>query len=332
VRQPKYRFLVIALLGAGTIAAGLAGIATRSRAGSLSTAIIGLFPKSVGEIGYADLKAARKFSWWPQIREQLLPSRFRQFEQFMAAAGVNPDTQVEELTWGAISGSQGGSEELLGVALGNFDPSSADAKFKQQKTPIIEERGYHLYAFGTGKGPSDILFFFIDSNTAAFGQREALEQLIGVRFGDTESLLSNDKVFPYINDANGSGIIWAVLDKSYTHLAMQQLLPQVSQFPQAAQIVDRLHAMIINIDADSGVDAKLQAVCDSPDDANLLAAGLQAGLMYRRYQEASNNQDLAHVIDQVRVAPAGDRLKIEVPVTEDQVTALIKSKTFVMPM
>ena len=109
-----------------------------------------------------------------------------------------------------------------------------------------------------------------------------------------------------------------MLDKNYTHLAMQQLLPQASQFPQAAAIIDRLQAMTIDVDADSGVDAKFQAVCNSTDDANLLGAALQAGLMYRRYQEAQTNPDLAKALDGVRVAPTGDRLKVEAPVSQDQ--------------
>ena len=73
--------------------------------------------------------------------------------------------------------------------------------------------------------------------------------------------------------------------------------------------------MTISVDADSGIDAHFQAVCNSPDDANLLAAGMQGALMMRRYQEAQDHPDLAGALDQVRVAPAGDRLKIEAPVT-----------------
>jgi hypothetical protein len=334
-RQPKGMlckagFVGIAIL-AVAVAAGLVSTPMRTSAGTLNTSIVGMFPKNVGEFAYADLKAARKLTWFPQVREQILPSRFRDFEKFLTSAGIDPNTQVEEMAWGGITVGKSG-EEIVGVALGNFDPSSTEARFKAQKMPMTELRGYHIFTFGSGTGSNDIQFFFIDSNTAAFGHRPALEKLIGVRFGDSESLLANDTLFPLINEANGGGVIWAVLDKSYTHLAMTQLVPQVSQFPQAAAIVDRLHAMTINIDADSGVDAKLQAVCDSPDDANLLAAGLQAGLMYRRYQEASSNPDLARVLDNVHVSPTGDRLKIEVPVSEDQITSLIKSRVFAVPM
>ena len=334
-KQPKGNFGKVSLAGAAILMAvalaAMISVPGRTSAGTLNTSIIGMFPKSVGEFAYADLKAARKLTWFPQVREQMLPSRFRDFEKFLTSAGIDPNTQVEEMAWGGISVGKGG-EEVVGVALGNFDPNSTEARFKSQKMPMTDIRGYHVFTFGSGTGANDIQFFFIDSNTAAFGHRSALEKLIGVRFGDSESLLTNDTLFPLINEANGGGVIWAVLDKNYTHLAMTQLVPQVNQFPQAAAIVERLHAMTINIDADSGVDAKLQAVCDSPDDANLLAAGLQAGLMYRRYQEASTNPDLARVLDSVHVSPTGDRLKIEVPVSEDQLTALIKSRVFAVPM
>ncbi len=78
-----------------------------------------MFPKTVGEFAYADLKSARQFPWFPQLREQLLPSRFRQFEQFLTTAGVDPNTQVDELAWGAINAGKSGGEQVLGVASGH---------------------------------------------------------------------------------------------------------------------------------------------------------------------------------------------------------------------
>jgi hypothetical protein len=327
-----HRSIATYLLAVTALLAGLTSASQRTAAGSLNTSVVGMFPKEVGEFAYADLKSARKFSWFPQLRDQLLPSRFREFEKFLASAGVDPDTQVDELAWGGVSGGKGGSEQVAGVALGTFDPSASEARFKQQKLPMIEVHGYHLFAFGTGSGPDDILFTFIDSNTAAFGHRSALEKLIDVRTGVAESLLTNDLLFPLINEANGTGIIWAALDQSYANLAMQQLIPQASQFPQAAAIIKRIRAMTISVDAESGVDTHFQAVCNSPDDANLLAAALQAGLMYRRYQESHANPDLAGALDQVRVAPAGDRLKVDVPVTQDQLLSLIRTHAFAAPM
>ena len=266
------------------------------------------------------------------MREQLLPSKFRQFEQFLTSSGVDPNSQVEELAWGGLPVSKAGGEDVVGVALGPFDPSSTEAQFKAKKLPSVEYHGYHLWAYGSGTGEGDILFTFLDSNTAAFGHRSALEQLIEVRMGGAPSLLTNDQLFPLINEVNGSGLVWGVLDKNYTHLAMQQLFPETGQFPQAAAIVERLKAMTISVDASSGVNAKFQAVCNSTDDANLLGAAFQAGLMYKRYQEAQANPDFAKVLDGVSVVPAGDRLKVEAPVSEAQLGSLINTRIFAVPM
>jgi hypothetical protein len=309
--------------------ASMAAVPARGSAGSISTGVIAMFPRQVGEFAYADLKSARQFDWFPQFHEQILPSRFRQFEEVLSSAGVDPNTHVEELVWGELPLSKSG-EEAVGVALGSFDQSSIEDRFKQQKLPVVDYRGFHLYASAIGS--SDSLITFLDSNTAAFGPRPALEKLVDVRMGTGESLLANDTLFPLISEGNGSGVFWAVLDKSNAHLAMQQLVPQASQFRQAAAVINRVHAMMIKVDAGSGMDARFQVVCDSVDDANLLGAALQAGVIYRRYLDGQSHPDLAKVLDNLRVTPSGDRLTVEVPVSDDQLGAIIKTKPFAVPM
>jgi hypothetical protein len=313
-------------------------------AGRLGPDIIGLFPKNVGEFAYADLKKARSLKWFGQLQEQMLPDRFKQFEKFLASAGIDPNSQVEELAWalvpeGMSAKSEGSGsdavptgEQIVGVALGNYQPSSAESYFKQQKLPTFKSRGYTLYAFGTGSGPNDLFFFFIDSNTAAFGHRALLEKMIEVRFGGEEGLLRNDTFYPLINEANGTGVVWAVLNPAYTRLAMKQLAPEIEQFPEAAKIVTRMQDMIINVNADSGLDGKFQAVCGSTDDANTLSQLLQAGLLYKRYTAQKDNPDLAQLLDQAKISPGGDRVQIRMTLSDDQMTSLIRHNTFAFKM
>jgi hypothetical protein len=323
-----------------------------ARANRLGADIIGLFPKEVGEFAYADLKKARTMPWFPQLQEQLLPERFRQFEKFLATAGVDPNTQVEELAWGlvaevATSKTNGTSktegvesaessavptgEQIVGVALGNYNPESTESYFKRQKLPTFKARNYTLYAFGTGSGPSDLFFLFIDSSTAAFGHRSVLEKMVEVRFGAEDGLLRNDKFYPLINEANGNGIVWAVLNSAYTRLAMQQLAPEVEQFPEAAKLVGRMQNMLINITASSGIDGKFQSICASPEDANTMAQLLQAGLLYKRFQ-SKDNPDMADMLDKARVLPSGDRVILNLTLTDEQMTSLIKHNTFALKM
>ncbi len=332
------------LVAAGVLVAMSLAMPKPARAGRLGADVIALFPKEVGEFAYADLKKARSLKWFPQLQEQMIPDKFRQFEKFLASAGVDPNSQVDELAWGLVAEGMSAKtedagsaavptgEEIVGVALGNYNASSTEAFFKQQKLPTFKARGYTLYAFGTGSGSNDLFFFFIDSNTAAFGHRAILEKMIEVRFGSEEGLLRNEKLFPLINEANGSGVVWAVLNPAYTRLAMQQLAPEVEQFPEAAKLVSRMQNMIITVEASSGVDGKFQAVCGSTEDANTLGQLLQAAFLYKRYQAQKDNPDLAQLLDQARVTPAGDRVTLRMSLTDDQMTSLIRKNTFALKM
>jgi len=310
-----------------------------------------MFPQNIGEFAYADLKQARGLSWFPQLKQQMLPSRFKQFEQFLTSAGIDPNSQVEEVAWATVGAppspapqnGQGntppqqaqpapGSEQVLGVALGSFRPETAETYFKAQKLPVVKVRNFSLYAFGGGSGPADLFFFFIDANTAAFGQRQQLERLIGIRAGEEQGLLTDSKMLPLINEANGSGVVWAVMNSAYAQLAMQQLAPEAAQFPQAQQLVSRLRALSLQIIAGSGVQARFQSICATPDDANTFAALLQAGLLYKRYQVGNSNPDLAALLDSTRIAPAGDRLNVQLSLTDEQMISLIRRNTFAVTM
>ena len=138
-----------------------------AHATNLGAEVIGMFPQNAGEFAYADLRQARALSWFPQLKEQMLPERFRQFERFLASAGIDPNSQVEELAWamvptapanGAAQNAAPASEEVVGVALGTFRPESAEAYFKAQKMAAVKVRNYSLYAFGSGSGAENLFF------------------------------------------------------------------------------------------------------------------------------------------------------------------------------
>jgi len=307
-------------------------------ANSLSTDVIGMFPKNVGEFAYADLKQARSLSWFPQLKQQLLPARFKQFEQLLTSAGVDPNSQVEELAWALVPGDMSASpsavpsdEEVVGVALGTYQPDAAEAYFKSKKLPVVKVRNFSLFGFGGGTGPTDLFFVFIDASTAAFGQRQQIERLIAVRNGDEQGLLSNTDLSPLILQANGSGMVWAVLDAPYTRLAMQQLTPAVQQFPQAAQLATRLKALTLEIKGGTGIQAFFEAVCTTPDDANTFAALMQAGILYQKYTVGSSNPDLASMLDQASILPSGDRLQVRFALTDNQIAGMIQHNTFSIP-
>jgi hypothetical protein len=330
-------------LAAGSLLALLAVMAKPVKAGGVGADTLGLFPKNTGELGYVDLKKARTMKWFPALEQQVLPERFRQFEKFLASAGVDPNSQVDELVWGlvpdtATTNAQGvvtnlpSGEHTVGIAMGSYNPESTEAFFKQQKLPMVKVDTYTLFAFGSGTGADDLFFFFLDSSKAVFGHKALLDKLLEIRVGREDGLLRNDTMYNLINEANGSGVVWAVLDPAYTQLAMNQLAPEVQQFPDAAKLIQRMKSMVISANASSGVDAKFQAVCGSTQDANTLSQLVQAGLLYKKYQASKENPEFGQLLDQTNVVPSGDRLVIGMSVSDDQMTALIRRNTFALKL
>lgn len=328
---------VCALLVVGALAARSA------KAGGVSADTLALFPKATGEVGYVDLKSARGEKWFPALREQILPDRFKQFEKFLASAGVDPNSQVDELVWGLVpqsmanndKGANSGvpsSEMTVGIAMGNYNPETTEAYFKQQNLSLTKIGDFTLFAFGSGSGADDLYFFFLDPSKAVFGHRPLLQKLVDIRMGKEDGLMRNEQMYSLINEVNGSSVVWAVLNPAYTRLAMSQLAPQVQQFPDAAALVQRMQAMIITASPSGGVDAKFQGVCGSTADANTLSQLMQAGLLYQKYEASKTNPDLAQLLDQANVSPSGDRVLIALTVSDDQMTSLIKRNTFAFKM
>jgi hypothetical protein len=331
------------VLAASSLWMILAVLARPVQASGVSADTIALFPKNTGELGYVDLKKARGEKWFPALREQILPEKFKQFEKFLASAGVDPNSQVDEMVWGLVPDATGkddkgastgipSSEQTVGIAMGNYNPDSTEAYFKQQNLATSKIENYTLFAFGSGSDAGDLYFFFLDSSKAVFGNKPQLEKLLNIRLGKEDGLLRNEPMYNLINEVNGSYVVWAVLDPGYTRLAMSQLAPEVQQFPESAALVQRMQAMIITATAGSGVDSKFQAVCGNTQDANTLSQLMAAGLLYKKYQASKDNPDLAQLLDQANVSPSGDRVVIALSVSDDQMTSLIRRNTFAFKM
>lgn len=335
------------------LALALSAHAPVARASSFSSRLLGYFPKEIEEFGYADLKTARQAPWFAQFQSQILPPQFRQFTQFLSGAGIDPSSQINEIAWGAVNSSSAHSEssataaasggdspqqpqilgeQVVGIAVGNFNPDLTDQYYAKQQMPRISVRGYTIYAFGAGVSPTEMCFFFFDPGTAAFGHRALLEKMIGVSFGDEESILANSTLFPLVNEVNGDSTMWAAFDQSYTRLGISQFLPEAAQFPGADALLSRVKSMTVKVDADHGLDAQVTPICGSTGDALTLAQLLQAGLLFKRYQQAESNPDMAKLIDATSVSADGDHLRIHTQIPDDLLRALLERGAFSLRM
>jgi len=307
---------------------------TTLRAGTLSVDVIAMFPKNTAEFAYANLKEARQFPWYAQFKSQTLPVRFSDLEHFLASAGVDGNSQIEELAWslGSADSDSGpndkavpDSDNVLGVALGNFDADAAKSFIKAHKIRGLDYRGYTLYPCASC---DDLSVVFIDSSTVAFGHLRLLQQLIEVRVAADESLIQNEKMLPLISQVNGHGIFWGVLNPGGTHQALRQMVPEATRFPQASKLLNKLQAMVISVQGTGDLNVHFKLISSSPDDAATISQLLQAGILLRQYDATKSDPDLATLLASVRVVPNGEGLEVFVAVTSDQLLSLIKRNTF----
>jgi hypothetical protein len=306
-----------------------------ARAGALPTEVIGIFPPDVAEFAFTDLQQARPLPWFPQLQKKVLPDQLRQFELFLASPGMDRDSRVEQLAWALVPkssasqappGDTGGQETVI-AALGQFSPESTAAYFKARKRTVVNIRDHSLYPLNGGSGVGGTLVWFVDSTLAVLGEREELERVIGINDNEAPNLLSNPSLAALISQANPHSVIWGVLNSSRANLEMQTILPALAGFSQSQQLFSKVHAFTLEIDADSGTRSTFEAICTSPEDANMFASLLQAALLYQASGAGQPNQNMnmSALLNQAKVAASTNRLDVTVALTNEQVVDLLQT-------
>ncbi len=314
-------------------------------AGSLDSSTLGMFPKNMSEFGYADLAAARKFPWFPQFEAQVVPVSLYGFEQFLAAAQMQQGPAIEGVAWGRIASSsttktsgsaivpvEPGSGQIVGVALGHFDLGALQSFLKTRQICGVQIGDNLMYAAGTGSGAADVYFILASDQAIAFGGEDALKRLISVRAGAEENLLTNESMLGRIDQVNGDGVFWGVFSAGGAQMAIEQLLPDVANFPQGRDLIAKMKQVSIAVKAPSDIELDFQAAAASPNDALLLSQLVQVGLLYKQQQSKQDNSGLGTILSGARVSANGNHLELSLEVDDDQVLSLIEHDAFRLPM
>lgn len=310
------RFAFHLLLGALVLPSAAGGA-------SLRDDILYLLPRESAHVAFIDLKALRATPHYSLLKQRLLPERFGHFERFVRSTGLDIDKDLEWLAWVLVPEGPDNSRELfLGLAQGQFHPEVIERFFLEQSLPLDAYRGQTLFPFGSSR--QGLLFTFLDSSTAIFGTRAALERLLETRFGAHENLLHNETLLQRLKEANGNVPVWVVLDDHYTQLAVRQLLPEAAKFPEFARIADRFRASLFQLELGRELTLRFQAWCQEPADAQVFSLLLQTGLWAKGWQAQEANPALSSVLEGAEVKTAGDRLDLQVAIEEKDLRALLQ--------
>jgi hypothetical protein len=165
-----------------------------------------VIPSDIQQIISVDYRALRNSETAQVLKQQVLPESLKQFEGALKGVGINPEKDVEQLTFASYrSGKQG--VRIVGVAQGFFPTKTVLKKMRLNKVKPVKYRDAVTYPMSGG-----MQMTFLDDSTLLFGDMAALKGALDVRDGFASSLDSNTQIADMIGSVD-SGTVWSVLDQ-----------------------------------------------------------------------------------------------------------------------
>lgn len=275
-------------------------------------------PSAIQQIISVDYRALRGSQTATALKNRVLPEPLKQFETALRAFGINPNTDIEQITFITYRPAKGGLS-AIGIAQGTLKQKEFLQKMKLKGVKPEKYLLSFLYPMGSG-----MQVVFLDPTTIVFGENAALKGAIDVRDKGAESLASNNAINDLILDSD-SASIWSVLDQLGTQVMMKSALGQAASLADYDVVKRRLLASDYTMNFENGVTFDLNVKTSDNMTAASLASLLKAGVMYRGIN-ATPTEKLA--LESMRVDNQHDLLQMHFKTDDQRFQALLKSDLF----
>jgi len=286
-------------------------------AAALGTAARNVIPSEVQQIISVDYRALRNSPTALSLKERVLPENLKQFETALKSAGVDPENDVDQLTFALFRTPKNGLQ-VIGVAGGQFSPKKVLARFKKQK--VVGQKYKTAMIFPL----SGTQMTFLDDWTMLFGDTSAIKAALDARNGDALSLSTNAKVSDMIG-AVENGSIWSVLDEKGSQNMLRSALGDVSSLADYDVVKKRLIGSRYQMDFDNGVNFNLDVITSDSMTASTLSSMLQVG---KRLKETNATGVEKLAIESMDVGSDSNQLKVHFKTDDKKFETLLRSELF----
>lgn len=309
---------------------------------SLSSTTLSLYPADAGEVGFADLRALRLSPHYAQLRKELLPARLRELEAFARSLGIDLEIQSHQMSW-ALGGTarvapatqetkamtvppaaQATEGELIAIIEGAFSPSAVLERARASKIDITQASGQAMISAGRDERGQEFVFTFPDSATLVFGPRAVLAALLSRRADGRAGLSGASVLGPLIAKTNGHSPMWIVMNHKFTEMAFRHLAPEMASQEQAQTLLSAVNSSAVDIALLHDLAGHVALNCHGVQEAQLVAAVLQAGVALAAAQYSDNNPDFASALRGTAVELSGDHVEARLTIPERQVATLLQ--------
>lgn len=277
-----------------------------------------VIPSAIQQIISVDYRALRGSQTALALKNRVLPDNLKQFENALRVSGIDPNKDVEQITFVTYRNSKN-IVNAIGIAQGPLKQKEFLQKMKLKGVKPEKYLLSYLYPMGSG-----MQLVFLDPSTIVFGESGSLKGAIDVRDKGAESLASNNSINDLIID-NDSAPIWSVLDQLGTQNMMKSALGQASSLADYDVVKKRLLASDYVMNFDNGVTFDLSVKTSDNMTAASLASVLKAGVMYRKINATPAEKT---ALEGMTVDNQHDLLQMHFKSDDQRFQALLKSELF----
>lgn len=293
-------------------------LASAAWAMPLGTSARAVVPQDIQQIICVDYRAIRSSDTAMQLKQQVLPEVLKQFEVSLRGVGINPDQDVEELTFASYRIPKQGVR-IVGIAQGVFPTKAVLKRFTVKKIKPNKYRTALIYPMNGGMEMT-----FLDENTLLFGDHTAIAGALDTRDGYTSGIDSNPDMAEMMS-AVDSGPVWSVLDQQGTQNALRSALGEAAKLADYETVKKRLLGSRYTMNFQSGVNFDMDVITSDSMTAATLSSLLKAGVMYKK-MNASPVEKVA--MDSVKVDSDSSKLQVHFKTDDKNFQSLLHSDLF----
>jgi len=232
-------------------------------------------PADVQQIITVDYRSLKNSPTAMALKQQVLPPSLKEFEGQLKSIGINPDKDVDELTFASYRAGQAGLR-VVGAAQGSFTSKTVLQKMRLNKVKPLKYRDSNIYPMASG-----MEMIFLDENTLLFGDLGAVKGALDARDGYSSSLDSNSQIADMIGPVE-SGVVWSVLDQQGTQNMLLSALGDAGKLADFDMVKRRVLGSRYTMTFQSGVNFDLDIVTSDSVTAGTLSSLVKAGVLYRK--------------------------------------------------
>ena len=274
-------------------------------------------PSDIQQIISVDYRSMKNSNTAMALKAQVLPENLKQFEAALKGAGIDPEKDVDQLTFASYRMKQ--AVRVMGVAQGSFSGKLVAKKMALRKVKPIKYRTADIYPMSNGMEMS-----FLEEDTLLFGDHAAIKDALDARDGYTTTLDSNNQIVDMIGSVD-SGTVWSVLDQQGTQNMMRSALGDASKLGDYESVKKRLLGSRYQMNFNNGVNFDLDVLASDSVTAATLSTLVQAGMLYRK-MSASATEKVA--LENVTVNSDSSNIQFHFKTDDKQFQALLHSDLF----